>query len=257
MWSSGKATASSVKDSAGDAFTELLHFKASDNTEMSVWSAPITSGAGTRPTITATPTAAADVGMAAMEYSGLSSAGVPPWWTRARRRRGSRARPSSSTPATSPTTAPNELVMGFYADSGFGDLLMARMGYNERANVSPNGEMELLAEDTLSGATGSTPATAVQSGSATTWLMATVVLKSAPATQQAELPASAPMNVLAYPDSGSATVELVAGSQRWQPDHAVPRDALLPRQTAPLDIHLRQLPAGARAPQRGALPLQG
>ena len=207
VWSSGKATASSVKDSAGDAFTELMHFKASDNTEMSVWSAPITSGAGTRPTIVATPNATADVGVAAMEYSGLSSAaGTAVVDTSAQASGKTTGAAVVSTAATGPTTAPNELVMGFYADSGFDDLLMARMGYNERANVSPNGEMELLAEDTLSGATGSTPSTAVQSGSATTWLMATVVLKSAPATMQAELPASMPMNVLAYPDSGSATV---------------------------------------------------
>ena len=44
VWSSGDATASSVKDSAGNTYTELTHVRASDETEMSVWSAPITAG---------------------------------------------------------------------------------------------------------------------------------------------------------------------------------------------------------------------
>src|SRR5581483_11110880 len=74
VWSSGHATAASVKDSAGDTFTELMHFKASDGTEMSVWTAPVTAGGGQRPSITATPSATADVGVAALEYAGLSTA---------------------------------------------------------------------------------------------------------------------------------------------------------------------------------------
>ncbi len=71
VWNSANATTSNVKDSAGDTFTELLHFKASDGTEMSVWTAPVAAGGGTRPTITATPTSTADVGLAVLEYSGL------------------------------------------------------------------------------------------------------------------------------------------------------------------------------------------
>jgi hypothetical protein len=75
IWSSGGPTAKTVTDSAGNAYTEVLHFKASDGTEMSVWTAPITAGGGTRPAITVTPTATADIGVAASEYAGLSSAG--------------------------------------------------------------------------------------------------------------------------------------------------------------------------------------
>ena len=207
VWSAAKATAASVKDTAGDAFTELLHFKASDNTEMSIWSAPVTSGGGTRPTIIATPSATADVGVAAMEYSGLSTAAGTAVVDQSAQTTGkTTAAAVLSTPATGATTAPNELILGFYADSGFEDLLMARMGFNERVNVSPNGDMELLAEDAFSGAAGSTPATSVQSGGATVWLMATLVLKSASTIQAQSVPASAPMNALAFPGSGSATV---------------------------------------------------
>ena len=75
VWNSSGATAGSVTDSAGNTYTELAHFKASDKTELSVWSAPVTSGGGTRPVITVKPTSAADVGVAALEYSGVSAAG--------------------------------------------------------------------------------------------------------------------------------------------------------------------------------------
>ena len=57
IWSSGNATAKTVTDAANDTFTKLLSFTASDHTEMSIWSAPVTTGAGTKPAITITPTA--------------------------------------------------------------------------------------------------------------------------------------------------------------------------------------------------------
>ena len=42
----GRRNRPGVTDSAGNSYTELLHFKASDKTEMSVWTAPITDGRG-------------------------------------------------------------------------------------------------------------------------------------------------------------------------------------------------------------------
>ena len=47
-----------MTDSAGDVFTEVTHFTATDHTETPVWSAPITAGGGTRPVITVEPTTA-------------------------------------------------------------------------------------------------------------------------------------------------------------------------------------------------------
>ncbi len=81
--------------------------------------------------------------------------------------------------ASAATTAGNELAIGFYADSGFGDNLLADPGYTMRTNVSPTGEMELLAEDRVVSA-GATPDATVSTGAKTTWLMATVVFKAAP-----------------------------------------------------------------------------
>ena len=208
MWNSAHATTSKVEDSAGDTFTELLHFAASDGTEMSVWSAPITSGAGTRPTITATPTSAADVGVAALEYSGLSNAAGTAVLDQSAQASGKTTTAGVvSTSPTPPTTAPNELVMGFYEDSGFGDTLMAKMGFNERVNVSPNGDMEFVVEDSITrrdgvhsvirGADGSSDRLADGDGR---------VQVGGHDAQAISAPLSAPANVLAFPGSGSATV---------------------------------------------------
>jgi len=56
------------------SFTELLHFKASDGTEMSVWSAPVELRRRYATNDHGHPTATADIGIAALEYSGLSTA---------------------------------------------------------------------------------------------------------------------------------------------------------------------------------------
>src|ERR1700729_1549348 len=75
VWSEKSATTASVTDSAGNSYVELLHFTASDKTEMSIWAAPISAGGGTKPTITVKPSAKADVGVVALEYSGVAIAG--------------------------------------------------------------------------------------------------------------------------------------------------------------------------------------
>jgi hypothetical protein len=188
IWSSASATAKSVTDSAGDTFTELLHFKAGDNTEETVWTAPITTSSTTPPTITVTPTGKADVGAAVLEYSGLSTvagAAVVDQSATAVGKTGS-GTPSVASGATPATTAGNELAIGLYADSGFGDTLKPGSGFTQRANISPVGDMELLAEDQVV-ASGATPNAAVTTGASTYWLMSTVVLKSATAGQTAQV----------------------------------------------------------------------
>lgn len=177
IWASSAPTAKTVTDSAGNAYTEVLHFKASDGTEMSVWTAPITAGGGTKPTITVTPTAKADVGVEVLEYSGLSTAAgaaaVDQLASATGTTSGAATVKSAATPAT---TGANELALGFYADSGFGDTLTPGTGFTQRGNVSPQGDMEFLAEDATVGL-GATPAAAVGTGTQTVWLMATVVFK--------------------------------------------------------------------------------
>lgn len=179
VWNSSGATASGVTDSAGNTYTELTHFKASDGTELSVWSAPVTAGGGTKPVITAKVTSAGDVGVAALEYAGLSTAGgssvldVQAHATGTTGAAGTVA--SGATPAA---TGGGELAVGLYADSGFGDALSAGTGYAGRVNVSPAPDMELLAEDQVVGQ-GATPSASTATGPSTTWLMTTLVLKHA------------------------------------------------------------------------------
>jgi hypothetical protein len=177
-WNTGNTTTASVTDSAGDTFTEVTSVNGSDGAQLSVWTAPITQSGGTKPTITAKPSANADMGIAVLEYSGLSAAAgtgaVDQFASATGTTPSARAVSSGSTAAT---TAPNELSMGFYADSGFGNTLGADPGYAGRVNVSPAGDIELFTEDLVVGQ-GATPAPSVATGAATIWEAATVVFKS-------------------------------------------------------------------------------
>jgi len=179
VWNASHSTASGVTDSAGNSYTELTHFTASDGTELSVWTAPITAGGGTKPTITARATATADIGVAAAEYAGLSTAaGASVLDVQAHATGGTGAAATVSSGATPAVTGGNELAIGFYADSGFGDTLTPGTGYAGRVNRAPAPDMELLVEDQAVGQ-GATPAATAGTGPNTTWLMATLVLKHA------------------------------------------------------------------------------
>jgi hypothetical protein len=181
VWSSGGAIASAVTDSAGNAYTELTHFKASDKTELSVWSAPVTAGAGTKPTITVKASGKADVGAVALDYSGVSAAAGLDVVDQQKTATGTTGSGGSavSSGATAPSAAAGELALGFYADSGFSNALTGDPAYTVRTNVSPTGDMELLAQDKVLGAAGATANPVTNTGPATPWLAATLVLKGA------------------------------------------------------------------------------
>jgi hypothetical protein len=179
VWNSSHATASSVTDSAGNTYTELTHFVASDGTELSVWTAPITAGGGTKPTITAKAASVADIGVAAVEYAGLSTAaGAAALDVQAHATGSTAAAATVSSGATPAATGGNELAVGFYADSGFGDTLTPGSGYTGRVNLAPTPDMELLVEDQVVGQ-GAAPAATAGTGPNTPWLMATLVLRHA------------------------------------------------------------------------------
>ena len=181
VWNSSGSTVSSVTDSAGNKYVELAHWKASENTEMTIWSAPVTAGGGTQPVITVKPTAKADVGAAVLEYSGVSSVSDATVIDQISRATGTtKSAGSVASGATPATTAPNELALGFYVDSGFGDTLTPGSGWTSRVNVSNASDIELLAEDQTEASAGATPNASVGTGANTVWQVATVVLKSAP-----------------------------------------------------------------------------
>ncbi|BCT76545.1 hypothetical protein SCMU_23870 [Sinomonas cyclohexanicum] len=210
IWNSSSATAASVTDSAGNAYTELLHFTASEHTELSVWTAPVTAGGGTKPTVTVKPTSAADVGIAVLEYSGLSSAaGVAAMDVHAQAAGTTSAAGTVASGPTPATTAAGELAVGFYADSGFGDTIGGGPGFTVRTNVSKTSDMELAAEDAPV-ASGATPSAGFTTGANTTWLAAAVVFRPA-STPNATVP-GAPTGVAASPGNGGATVSWTAPS---------------------------------------------
>jgi hypothetical protein len=177
IWNSAHATTSSVTDSAGNNYVELTHFAASDGTEQSIWTAQVTAGGGTKPVIKATPTSSADMGMAVLEYSGLSTvadASVVDQMSHASGATGAAATVRSG--ATPATTSAGELALGFYVDSGFGDTLTSDTAFTKRVGVAPTSNMEFLAEDSIVGA-GATPNAGVGTGASTDWLMSTIVFK--------------------------------------------------------------------------------
>jgi Domain of unknown function (DUF1929)/Fibronectin type III domain/Glyoxal oxidase N-terminus len=205
VWNATAATISGVTDNAGDTFVKILTFAASENTEMSLWTAVVAAG-GAAPVITARATSSADIGVAALEYSGLAAdaTGVDQQAHASGTTSGGGTVTSGATPAT---TADGELAIGFYADSGFGQNLTGGAGYTQRANVSPTGDMELLVEDAIVGA-GTRPAATAGVGGVVTWLMATVVFRSA--TGQPPTVPQAPPAPSATPGDRSAVVTWTA-----------------------------------------------
>jgi hypothetical protein len=178
VWSYAGPTISGVTDSAGNTYTKVTSVVASEKTELSVWTAPITAGGGTRPTITLTATGNGDIGGAALEYAGLSTAAGTAAVDVFKTATGTSSSNGFVTSGpTAAVTGDNGLAMGFYADSGFGRTLVADPSYTERVNVSPTPDMEFVVEDALP-ARGETPAARVTTGANTPWSMATVVFKS-------------------------------------------------------------------------------
>ena len=214
-WSGSNATTTSVTDSAGDTFTEVSNFVGPDKTQQSVWTAPITASAGNTPTITAKFSSAASAAIAALEYSGLSTAaGSAAVDQEATASGTTSAAGTVSSGPTAATTAGNELAIGFYSDSGFGDTLTAGSGYTARTNISDTGDMELLAEDQVVGA-GATPGAAVGTGAKTIWEMATVVFKAG--SQAPPTAPNAPTGVTATAGNASAVVSWTAPASNGSP----------------------------------------
>jgi RHS repeat-associated protein len=219
VWNNG-ATASGVTDSAGNTYTKVAGLVGSDGTEETIWTAPITAGAGTRPTVTATASGTADIGIAVSEYSGLStaagSAAVDQSAITSGTSSGAATVSSGATPAT---TAGDELAVGGYVDSGFGDTLSYGSGWTGRVNVSPASDMELATEDQAVGK-GATPNAQVSTSASSSWLMATAVFKGAStgganvvSTTRSSYDDAGNLLGLTYPDGQTVTDSYTA--QGW------------------------------------------
>ena len=140
------ARTASVTDSTGEVFTNVLDVAASEGTQLSLWTAVVAGGAGTKPTITVTPSASADVGVVAAEYSGLSTDGTGVDLTTTTTGATTTGGTVSSGSA-GPAAGANELAVGLYADSGYGSTLTAGTGWTQRANISGASDLDLLLQD--------------------------------------------------------------------------------------------------------------
>ncbi len=215
IWSLGGARAGSISDSAGNTWTRLTSTVASDDTELSTWTAPVVAGGGSRPTVTVHATERADIGASLLEYAGVSTvagAGVVDVSRTATGSTGS-ASATVGTGATAATSAGPEVAVGFYADSGFGDTLSAGAGWTSRVDVSPTGDMEFVAEDQIVNA-GATVSATFGTGARTPWLAAVLVLRSSSAAPTAP---AAPTSVTATSGDGSATISWAAPSNGGSP----------------------------------------
>ncbi|HEY4096235.1 MAG TPA: N,N-dimethylformamidase beta subunit family domain-containing protein, partial [Baekduia sp.] len=227
-WSQGRATISGVTDAAGNTYTRATSVTASDDTQLSVWTAPITAGAGTRPVITITATGTADIGGAALEYTGLSSAAGSASIDAVKTATGTAGSSGFVTSgATAATTGANQLAMGFYVDSGWSRTLTADPSFTERVNVSPASDMEFVVEDAVAD-TGTTPAAHVSTAANTPWLMATVVFKNGAPTPPALSVSPASLSFRGTVGSSSPAAKTLAvtnsggGTLNWTASESAP-----------------------------------
>jgi Carboxypeptidase regulatory-like domain/Calcineurin-like phosphoesterase len=176
------AVVQAVSDSAGNIYTK--HVTAVNNrpsgyqAEVTIWSAVITAGVGTRLTLTATSTGSADLSIGAAEYSGLSNlsgAGAVD-------QVGAGGAVATNGPASGPTPATtntNELAVGYYGDGGSNVAITAGSGWSQRFNNSANNQGTIALEDQVVVNSGSNPNSQWSNASPNSWAVAEAVFKSA------------------------------------------------------------------------------
>ncbi|WP_345802859.1 fibronectin type III domain-containing protein [Microbacterium sp. AZCO] len=215
IWAASHPTISSVTDSAGNTYTNVARFTASDGTEETVWTAPLTAGGGTKPTITATATASGDVGMAALEYAGLSNTAGIGAVDVAKSATGTTSGATTVFSGATSATTTAGLALGFYADSGFGTSPTPAGGFTKRASITGASDMDLLVEDQTIGA-GATPSAGAATGANTVWLLSTIVFTAAAGGTTPTAP-GAPTGVTATAGNGQATVSWTAPNSGGSP----------------------------------------
>jgi hypothetical protein len=175
------AVVQAVSDSAGNVYTR--HVMATNNrpsgfqAEVTVWSAVVSAGAGSRVTVTATSTGSADISIGAAEYSGLSTlsgAGAVDQVAAG----GAVATSGPASGPTPATTNSNELAVGYYGDGGSNVAITAGAGWTQRFNNSANSQGTIALEDQLMVNTGSTPNSQWSNASPNSWAVAEVVFKA-------------------------------------------------------------------------------
>jgi hypothetical protein len=179
---------SSVTDTAGNTYVELQSIRDGVNAnEESIWTAPITSGGGTTPTLTATITGCTSkfcqgnaVAVVVLEYSGLASVADASVVDQQISSTGSTsAADVVSSGATVATAAPNELAIGVYADAFSRATVTPGSGWTAEANDTPCNGLSLVVADQKV-PQGARPNVSFAVSQATPWMAGTVVFKLGP-----------------------------------------------------------------------------
>lgn len=179
-------TAQAVSDAAGNTYTKVTAFRGPDNTEMSIWTAPVTNGAGGKPLVTATASGSAAMAITVTEYAGLSTAAGTASVDVSKTASGTAALSLFGTTvqsgATPVTTGVGEVAIGFYLDGGPSRTISAGSGFTSRVAGASNSSMEWTIEDQSLWPAGSTSNASftIASLSSMPWLAATVVFKRGP-----------------------------------------------------------------------------
>ena len=221
---------------------------------MSVWTAPITAGGGTKPTITVTPDARRPT--SGRRSRSTRACRPRPALRRSTRRRTAsghdRRRPARSRPAPRrATTAGNELAIGMYVDSGFGDTLTAGVGIHAAvSNISERLGHGAADRGPGAGVAGATPNATVGHGREDGVADGARSCSRAAARRRRRRRPARPPACRPSAGDGNATVSWTRAQRRWQPDHELHGDAVRRLDRADADDRERASPSAHGDRQR-------
>jgi hypothetical protein len=190
----GASAAYSVTDTAGNTWTEdNTHLWATSIVRVSIWSAPISLGGGTKPTITvSSSTNVYGISAVVTEFSGLSAvSGATALDGTAGNDVGSGTATSCPTGTTAVTTAANELAIAAYADYGW-NATMTCAALTMDGNNSPYTEATVVMGHKDTGTSGTTQSATFTASAGVQYATAIAVYKLSSAASQVITPASSP-----------------------------------------------------------------
>lgn len=191
----GASAAFSVSDSAGNTWTEdVTHVFTTSIMRCSIWSAPITAGGGSKPTVTfSSATNIYGISATLLEVSGLSNvSGAGALDGTAGNDGGNTQSTSPTTGTTAATTAANELTVCGYGDYGWNTTITAA-SLTIDGNDSPNSATTVVMGHRDSGSSATTQScTFTSTAPGTTYSAVVAVYKLSSAAKQTIWPLTTP-----------------------------------------------------------------
>lgn len=171
IWNSTATTVTSVTDSAGNTYVKDRDAVESDGTHISIWSAPITVGGGTKPTVTAHASAStAEWAMYIEEWAGLKAGNSGYTDGTNAKVIGISTSPVTSNASTPVPATSGEIAIGFYGDGGNGVVTIGvSAGWTQRGssiqNTSSTAEACIEDQNTTAGVGSNASFTITNTGS--------------------------------------------------------------------------------------------